>query len=64
MVIERWRLDYNQVRPHSAHAALTPEAVRQRTAGDALRNPGQLRPSPATTLTNKPLSPTLDSHYP
>ncbi|MPZ12041.1 MAG: transposase [Kiloniellaceae bacterium] len=27
-VIERWRQDYNQVRPHSAHGGLTPEAVR------------------------------------
>ena len=27
-VIERWRLDYNHVRPHSAHGGLTPEAVR------------------------------------
>src|SRR5690349_17357444 len=28
-VIERWRLDYNLVRPHSAHGGLTPDAVRQ-----------------------------------
>lgn len=27
-VIERWRLDYNHVRPHSAHSGLTPEAMR------------------------------------
>ncbi len=47
-VIERWRQDYNQVRPHSAHGGLTPEAVLFRSAGDRLRNPDQLRRSPAT----------------
>ena len=47
-VIERWRRDYNQVRPHSAHGGLTPEAVRVQAAGDRLRNPDQLRRSPAT----------------
>jgi putative transposase len=47
-VIERWRLDYNQVRPHSAHRGLTPEAAHIRSAGDRLRNPDQLRRSPAT----------------
>lgn len=46
-VIEHWRRDYNQVRPHSAHNGLTPEAVRIRIAGDRLRNPDQLRRSPA-----------------
>jgi putative transposase len=46
-VIERWRQDYNQVRPHSAHGGLTPEAARRRSAGDRLRNPDQLRRSPA-----------------
>jgi putative transposase len=38
-VIERWRRDYNQVRPHSAHAGLTPEAAHLRSAGARLRNP-------------------------
>ena len=38
-VIERWRRDYNEVRPHSAHGGLTPEAVRIQAAGDRLRNP-------------------------
>jgi putative transposase len=47
-VIERWRRDYNEVRPHSAHGGLTPEAVRIQAAGDRLRNPDQLRRSPAT----------------
>ena len=32
-VIERWRCDYNQVRPHSAHGGLTPEAAHLRSAG-------------------------------
>lgn len=50
-VIERWRQDYNQVRPHSAHNGLTPEAVRIRSAGNRLRNPDQLRRSPATIQT-------------
>jgi putative transposase len=47
-VIELWRLDYNQVRPHSAHRGLTPEAAHLRSAGARLRNPDQLRRSPAT----------------
>lgn len=48
LTVERWRQDYNQVRPHSAHGGLTPEAVHRRSAGDRLRNPDQLRRSPAT----------------
>ena len=47
-VIERWRQDYNEVRPHSAHGGLTPEAVLIRSAGDRLCNPAQRRRSPAT----------------
>jgi putative transposase len=47
-VIGRWRRDYNQVRPHSAHAGLTPEAAQLRSAGARLRNPDQLRRAPAT----------------
>lgn len=37
-MIERWRLDYNHVRPYSAHGALTPEAVRLNPAARRLRN--------------------------
>lgn len=48
-IIERWRRDYNRVRPHSAHGGLTPEAVARQAAGDRLRNPERLRRSPATT---------------
>ena len=46
-VIERWRFDYNQVRPQSAHRGLTPAAACIRSAGDRMRNPDQLRRSPA-----------------
>jgi putative transposase len=54
-VIERWRRDYNQVRPHSAHAGLTPEAAHLRSAGARLRNPDQLRRAPATIEALEPL---------
>ena len=36
-VIERWRQDYNTVRPHSAHGGRTPEAVRLDHAAGRLR---------------------------
>jgi len=49
VVIERWRLDYNHVRPHSAHGGLTPNAVRLNSAAGRLRNPDHLR-RPAATL--------------
>jgi len=45
-VIERWRLDYNLVRPHSAHGGLTPDAVRQDPAACSLRNRYAGRPLP------------------
>ena len=35
-VLERWRLDYNHVRPHSAHAGLPPAQVRRLAAGARL----------------------------
>jgi putative transposase len=54
-VIERWRRDYNQVRPHSAHAGLTPEAAHLRSAGARLRNPDQLRRAPATIEAPEPV---------
>ena len=64
-VIERWRQDYNQVRPHAAHGGLTPEAVLIRSAGDRLCNPDQRRRSPATIGTaDRAISATQDSHYP
>ena len=37
-VIERWRQDYNTVRPHSAHSGRTPDAVRLDHAAGRLRN--------------------------
>ena len=36
-VIERWRMDYNLNRPHSAHGGLTPDAARRRHADAAGR---------------------------
>jgi putative transposase len=63
-VIKRWRRDYNQVRPHSAHGGLTPQAAFIRSAGDRLRNPDQLRRSPATIAAAEAVSTTLGSHYP
>ena len=63
-VIEHWRQDYNQVRPHSAHGGLTPEAVLIRSAGDRLRNPDQLRRSPATIGATDTVSTTQGSQYP
>lgn len=52
-VIERWRLDYNLVRPHSAHGGLTPDAVRQDPAAGRLRHPNRSagRPLPSATET-------------
>jgi len=47
-IIARWRQDYNEVPPHSAHGGLTPEAAARRFAGDRLRTPDPLRRSPAT----------------
>ena len=41
-LLAAWRQDYNHVRPHSAHGGLPPAA-----AGERLRNPDQLRRSPA-----------------
>jgi putative transposase len=53
-VIERWRIDYNHVRPHSAHGGLTPEAVRLNPAAGRLRNIKGCagRPLPPTPKTN------------
>jgi len=36
---EGWRLDYNHVRPHSAHAGLPPDAVRLNPAAGRLATP-------------------------
>jgi putative transposase len=37
-VIERWRRDYNTIRPHSAHGGLTPAEAHRRAAADRLRS--------------------------
>lgn len=55
-VIERWRRDYNQVRPHSAHGGLTPEMVRLNPAAGRRRNPDQLRRAAATAGAAETLS--------
>jgi len=54
-VIERWRHDYNHIRPHSAHGGKTPEAVRLNHAAGRLRN---LEGSAA-----RPLPPALEISY-
>jgi putative transposase len=50
-VIEHWRLDYNHIRPHSAHGGLTPEAARLNLAAGRLRNSigSAARPLPPET---------------
>ena len=54
-VIERWRRDYNQVRPHSTHRGLTP---RPRTSGP--RAPGCATP---TSSAGRPLPSRRRSRY-
>ena len=54
-VIERWRLDYNHVRPHSAHGGLTPEAVRLDPAAGRRRN--------LITYATRPLPPAIGRSY-
>lgn len=54
-VIERWRRDYNLVRPHSAHGGMTPDAVRLNPAAGRLRNPNH--------SAARPLPPTPQSSY-
>jgi putative transposase len=49
LVVERWRGDYNKVRPHSAHGGLTPDAAARAHAAGRLRDFGgsAARPLPA-----------------
>jgi putative transposase len=61
-VIERWRIDYNTKRPHSAHKGIAPAAVHIRPAGDRLCDPDQLRRSPAPPRTAHRLHSAPDSH--
>lgn len=56
-VIERWRLDYNLNRPHSAHGGLTPDAARRRHADAA----GRLRYLDGSAA--RPLQPEQDFGY-
>ena len=55
VVIERWRLDYNHIRPHSAHGGLTPETVRLNHAAGRLRN--------VNGSAARPLPPATDMSY-
>jgi hypothetical protein len=61
-VIERWRRDYNQVRPHLAHGGLTPEAAHLRSEGARPRNPDQPRRAPATIAPAGAAMNNQDSH--
>jgi putative transposase len=57
-ITECWRNDYNQVRPHSAHRGLTPDAVACAHAAGRLRDleSSADRPLPtATEISYKPL---------
>ena len=54
-VIERWRQDYNTVRPHSAHGGRTPDAVRLDHAAGRLRT--------LTGSAARPLPPALQISY-
>ena len=56
-VIERWRLDYNLARPHSAHGGLTPDAARRRHADAA----GRLRYPDGSVA--RPLQPAQNIGY-
>ena len=51
-VIERWRHDYNEVRPHSAHGGLTPEAAARAHAAGRLRDFGDSAARPLPSATN------------
>lgn len=54
-VIERWRLDCNLVRPHSAHGGLAPNAVRPDPAAGRLRHPNH--------SAGQPLPPATETRY-
>lgn len=54
-LLEQWRLDYNQVRPHSAHAGLPPAHARLLAAG--------ARPGLADGPAGRPLAPNLALWY-
>ena len=62
-VIERWRTDYNHVRPHSAHGGLPPSTVFNRAVGDRLHNINQFRRTPTTIEAAETLLINKDSHY-
>lgn len=55
VVIELWRRDYNQVRPHSALGGLTPETVRLNPAAGRLRR--------SESFAARPLPPAMKISY-
>jgi putative transposase len=54
-LLERWRRDYNQVRPHSAHGGLTPAEARLLAAG--------ARPGRVDGPAERPLAPSPSPCY-
>jgi putative transposase len=54
-LLERWRLDYNHVRPHSAHAGLPPAQARLLAAG--------ARPGLVDGPAERPLAPSPSPCY-
>lgn len=55
-VIDRWRIDYNRVRPHSAPGGLTPDTVRRDPAAGRLRHPNPSDGRPLTVGDGDPPS--------
>jgi putative transposase len=55
-LLERWRLDYNQVRPHSAHAGMPPAHARLLAAGarPELVGPAARPLAPSPTICYQP----------
>jgi putative transposase len=51
-IIERWRKDYNQIRPHSAHGGRTPEAAALAHAAGRMRDLGNSTAQPLPSETN------------
>ena len=56
-LLERWRFDYNNVRPHSAHAGLPPAQARRLAAGartGLVEGPAPSSLAPRRTNCNQP----------
>ena len=65
VVIERWRQDYNTVRPHSGHGGRTPQAARLDQAAGRLRTltGSAARPPGRSRLRRRSAMKPWDSHY-